>query len=41
MADHVNNAQSVNIDDEFSQSEPVDNTFQIVPRMNPNKKQAA
>jgi hypothetical protein len=27
MADHINNDQSVNIDDELSQSEPVDNTL--------------
>ena len=27
MADHINNDQSVNIDDELWQSEPVDNTW--------------
>jgi hypothetical protein len=30
MADHVNNDQSVNIDDELSQSEPVDNTSDVL-----------
>jgi hypothetical protein len=40
MADHVNNDQSVNIDDELSQSEPVDNTlpncFQVEPQQETN-----
>ena len=38
MADHVNNDQSVSIDDELSQSEPVDNTLPNCSQVGPQQE---
>ena len=38
MADHVNNDQSVNIDDELSQPEPVDNTLTNCSQLEPQQE---
>jgi hypothetical protein len=38
MADHVNNDQSVSIDDELSQSEPVDNTLPNYSQVEPQQE---
>ena len=38
MADHVNNDQSVSIDDELSQSEPVDNTLPNCSQVEPQQE---
>ena len=38
MADHINNDQSVNIDDELWQSEPVDNTLPNCSQVEPQQE---
>jgi hypothetical protein len=38
MADHINNDQSVNIDDELWQSEPVDNTLPNCSQVKPQQE---
>jgi hypothetical protein len=38
MADHVSKDQSVSIDDELSQSEPVDNTLPNYSQVEPQQK---
>jgi hypothetical protein len=38
MADHINNDQSVNIDDELWQSEPVDNTLPNYSQVEPQQE---
>jgi hypothetical protein len=38
IADHVKNDQSVNIDDELSQSEPVDNTLPNCSQVEPQQE---
>ena len=38
MADHINNDQSVNLDDELWQSEPVDNTLPNCSQVEPEQE---
>jgi hypothetical protein len=38
MANHINNDQSVNIDDELWQSEPVDNTLPNCSQVEPEQE---
>jgi hypothetical protein len=38
MTDHINNDQSVNIDDELWQSEPVDNTLPNYSQVEPQQE---